>query len=173
MNEQEHNQALLEALLEEYAKKGYNPQAVLSNSLFQQLSVGAKIALLRDNLEKLSGKPTFLGALNTTKIVPMSLLAGAGGALSAEAISGAGFTAGLGLKAGLVGAATAAIPALLAARANYKSDLKTRDQVRDNKYLNAIISRSSSGLRGPTPIKLLETVGAGITAKMAAPTITE
>lgn len=167
----EHEQALLEALLEEYAKKGYNPQAVLSNSLFQQLSIEAKISLLRNNLEKLSGKPSFLGALKTSTGVAPGVLAGVGSVLTVKGLAGlAGkpFTAKMGIGAGLLGASTTIIPALLNARSNLKKDEKTRQQLQENKYLQAVIGRSSSGLSKPTANPLLNSLVGKATPRLVA-----
>lgn len=153
-----NEQALLEALLEEYAKKGYNPQAILSNSLFQRLSIDSQISLLRDNLEKLTEKPTFLRALNATKAIVPGVLAGAASALTVKGLATMAnkpFTTGMGIKAGLLGASTALIPALIQAKSNLKKDYKTREHLQDNKYIQAIVGRSSAGFSQPKPISIL------------------
>lgn len=156
-----YEQELMDALLEEYQEKGYNPQAILSNSLFQQLSIEAKISLLRNNLEKLTSKPTLIGAMKPSKGLQSSLMAGLGGVItgiSMSKITNKPFSLAAGIGSGLLGAAAPALSTILKAKSDLKKDLKTRQQLQENKYYRAVIGRSNLGLDKPTPNPIIKNI---------------
>ena len=157
MNNSNLNQILFDALVNQYEKKGINVQAILRNSLFSQLPLEEKITLLKNNVESLSKTPSFSSSFKNAK--PMEV------ALSAGLATGVGSLVGLGYKptfwqtpltAGAVGAALSLIPVVIAAKHNYNKDLATINHVVNNRFMDAIISRSDNLVKNPSGIKALD-----------------
>lgn len=134
------DQILFEELLKAYAKKGINVQAILDNSLFQQLPLQTKISLLKSNIDKLVVKPTMGGSINYSSLVK----GGLGGALASIAtVAAAGAkTKGVLPFAGMAGGLLGTLTPLLNAKDRYNKDISTYNNLKDNKFINSLINRS-------------------------------
>ena len=134
---------LLLALIDRYKDKGINLQKILDNQLFQQLPLNQKLEYIEKYKNQLSDnvhpriKPIIqsmaLGAL--TGISGLGLRAATGG----TSFSNQHYMAAAGVGAVLGSLLTGA-----AVMKDREKDLSTRDDILNNKYLSALVNRSSS-----------------------------